>query len=72
MLVVILFAVATYFLVRALQGSGSLPGSGGGGTRPPRAPRGPRTPPRIIAPDDDEDFLRDLDRKRKHPEDPES
>jgi len=25
----------------------------------------------VIGPDDDPDFLRDLDRKRKHPEDPE-
>ncbi|GAB2771893.1 hypothetical protein GCM10027020_26280 [Nocardioides salsibiostraticola] len=72
LLVVILFAVATYFLVRTLQERGAAPGGGQGGTRPRRAPRGPRTPPRIIAPDDDEDFLRDLDRKRKNPDDSDS
>jgi hypothetical protein len=32
--------------------------------RPLRKP-----PPRVVAPDDDEDFLRDLDRKRRRQED---
>ncbi len=68
LLVVILFALATYFLVRVLQERG-LPGGGGGGRPPkPSGPRGPRTPPRIIAPDDDEDFLRNLDKKRRNPD----
>ena len=64
---VILFAVATYFLVRLHPG-----------TRPdaPAAPvaeaEAPTPPPKIVAPDDDEDFLRDLDRKRLNPEDPDS
>lgn len=72
-MVVILFAVATYFLIRMLQERGIAPGDGGqGGTRTPRPPRGPRTPPQIVPPDDDEDFLRDLDRKRrKNPDDSE-
>lgn len=40
---------------------------GGGGKKAAKPiPRGP------VGPDDDEDFLRDLDRKRRHPEDPES
>ena len=40
-----------------------------GVARPVRRPQ-PRPPQRPVAPDDDEDFLRDLDRKRRHPEDP--
>ncbi len=63
LLVVVLFAVATYLLIRVIQRRGILPPSTGRPSRP--APR------RMVAPDDDEDFLRDLDRKRRHPEDPE-
>lgn len=61
---VILFALATYFVVRMLQQRGAAP----------RLPKrsAPKPPPRIVAPDDDEDFLRDLDRKRLKPEDPDS
>ena len=61
LLVVALVAVAVYLVVRAAQ-RGTL--------RPSRPAPTPR--PRQIAPDDDEDFLRDLERKRRHPEDPES
>ena len=65
---VILFAVATYFLVRLMQERGLTPPQ-----RPKLKPkRRPSTPPKMVAPDDDEDFLRDLDRKRLNPEDPES
>ena len=62
----ILFAVATYYVIRVLQQRGALPAKP---TRPSRP-----DPRRAVAPDDDEDFLRDLDRKRKRrePEDPES
>ena len=58
-----LLAVAIYFLVRVVQARGLL----SEGSPPPRRPTRPRRPqkPRIVAPDDDEDFLRDLDRKRK-------
>lgn len=59
LLVVILVAIAVYLAVRAIQRRGIAP--------PPR--RRPE-PPRVIGPDDDPDFLRDLDRKRRHPEDP--
>ena len=59
LLVVILIAIAVYFTVRALDRRGITP-----------APRRPQQPPRVLGPDDDPDFLRDLDRKRKHPEDP--
>jgi hypothetical protein len=61
LLVVVLFAVATYYLIRVIERRGVA--------RPVRRPR-PRPPQRPVAPDDDEDFLRDLDRKRRHPEDP--
>ncbi|WP_220451269.1 hypothetical protein [Nocardioides dongkuii] len=63
LLVMALFALVTYLLVRAIQRRGVLP-----------APRrqAPRPQPRIVAPDDDEEFLRDLERKRRHPEDPET
>ncbi len=61
MLVVIIIAVAVYLVARAVQRRGVTP-----------APR-PRNvaPPRPKGPDDDPDFLRDLDRRRKHPEHPE-
>ena len=63
LLVVVLFAVATYCLIRVIERRGV--------SRPPvrRRPE-PRPEPRPLGPDDDEDFLRDLDRKRRHPEDP--
>ncbi|MCD4524109.1 MULTISPECIES: hypothetical protein [unclassified Nocardioides] len=66
LLVVAIFAVAVYLVTRLAQQRGA-------GTRPtlPRR-RPPAAPPRVIGPDDDEDFLRDLDRKRRHPEDPDA
>jgi hypothetical protein len=62
LMVVVLFAVATYCLVRVIERRGVA--------RPVRRRPQPRTEQRPSAPDDDEDFLRDLDRKRRHPEDP--
>lgn len=62
LLLVIIFAVVVYLTTRAIQRRGVAP-----------APRRPRPePPRVIGPDDDPDFLRDLDRRRKHPEDPDA
>lgn len=63
LLVVALLALATYLVIRMIQrrGIAATPGR-----RPPRPQR------RIVAPDDDEEFLRDLERKRRHPEDPET
>lgn len=58
-----LLALAIYLVVRSVQGRG--------GVVPTRKPPQRRPPARPIAPDDDADFLRDLDRKRKHPDDPE-
>jgi hypothetical protein len=51
LLVVVILAVAIYFTVRVIQRRGLLPDR-----RPEQRPFGP---------DDDPDFLRDLDRKRR-------
>ncbi len=66
LVVVLVFAAVTYLVTRALQERGpddrpNLPR--------PKLPKRPSTPPRAVAPDDDEDFLRDLDRKRLNPPD---
>jgi hypothetical protein len=65
LLVVILVAIAVYLTTRAIQRRGIAPPA-------PRRSRPTQQPPRVVGPDDDPDFLRDLDRKRRHPEDPES
>jgi hypothetical protein len=62
--VVVLFAVATYCLIRVIERRGV--------SRPVHRRPEPRTEHRPVAPDDDEEFLRDLDRKRRHPEDPDT
>jgi hypothetical protein len=62
LLVVILVAVVIYLATRAIQRRGIAPA-------PARRSTQQR---RIIAPDDDPEFLRDLERKRRHPEDPDS
>ncbi|MBU1800830.1 hypothetical protein [Nocardioides sp.] len=62
--VLILFAVATYLLIRVFQQRGLMP-------ERPNLPKR-QAPKRMVAPDDDEDFLRDLDRKRRDPEDPDA
>ncbi len=68
LLVVIVFAAVTYVVVRMLQERGLNPSQ----SRQVRKKRPrPTRPPKMVAPDDDEDFLRDLDRKRLNPEDPE-
>jgi hypothetical protein len=51
----VLMALVVYVLVRVAQRRGLHP--------PPRRPSAP--PPRPHGPDDDPDFLRDLDRKRR-------
>lgn len=58
LLVAIVLGVAIYLLVRVIQRRGIAP------RRPPGS-AGPRQVRRPVAPDDDSDFLRDLDRKKK-------
>ena len=65
LLVVAVFALLVYALMWALERR-RTGGHDGGTGRTPRAPRrGPGPPARQVAPDDDEDFLRWLDRKRR-------
>ena len=66
LLVIIVFAAVTYLVTRALQARGR---GGRSGLPRPKPPKRPSKPPRAVAPDDDEDFLRDLDRKRLNPPD---
>jgi hypothetical protein len=61
LLVVVLVGVAVYLIVRVIQRRGLMP---------PTKPK-PK-PPRPMGPDDDPDFMRDLDKKKKHPEDPDT
>ena len=64
LLVVVLFAALTYAALRVIERR-AAPGG------PSAGPRTRRPAPRPVAPDDDEDFLRWLDRKRpKDPQDP--
>jgi hypothetical protein len=65
LVLVALFALAVYLLVRTLQRGGTGPA-----VRRPSPPSSPTRRP--VAPDDDVEFLRDLDRKRLHPDDPEA
>jgi hypothetical protein len=60
LLVVLLFAALVYALMWTIERRRAL---GGGGRRPRRGR--PRPQPRQVAPDDDEDFLRWLERKRR-------
>ncbi|WP_372736861.1 hypothetical protein [Nocardioides sp.] len=62
LLVLLLFAALTYGLIRVIERRGVA-----GRTARPTKPQPPRRP---VAPDDDVDFLRDLDRKRRQPPDP--
>jgi hypothetical protein len=58
LVLVALLALAIYLVVRTIQRRGVFSDDQ---HKPQRRP---------VAPDDDLDFLRDLDRKRKHPDDP--
>ena len=60
MLVAVLFGILVYLTVRVIERRG---------VRPPQRPQKPQARP--LGPDDDPDFLWDLDRKKRHPEDPE-
>lgn len=61
MIAVALLAAVVYVVLRSIERRRA------GGSPAPGTRRGPRPKPRMVAPDDDEDFLRGLDRKR--PED---
>jgi hypothetical protein len=61
--VVLLFAALTYALIRVIERRG---------VARPTVRRRPKPPTRPVAPDDDEDFLRDLERKRRYPDDPDA
>ncbi|HET7735637.1 MAG TPA: hypothetical protein VFK52_06660 [Nocardioidaceae bacterium] len=63
-LVALLFAVLVYLFVRLIDRRNLGPGRSKG-ARPRGPQQGPGSGRRTIAPDDDEQFLRDLDRKRK-------
>ncbi|UMG93842.1 hypothetical protein [Nocardioides sp. TF02-7] len=65
LLVVAIFALVTYLVTRALQERG---GPGGQPVLP--RPKLPRKPSRPVAPDDDEDFLRELERRRRRAKKP--
>lgn len=65
LLVVILFAALTYGLIRVIERRGVAWRRQGRAQAPRPRPRRP------VAPDDDPDFLRDLDRKKRQPPDPE-
>lgn len=64
LLIVALFALAVYVVTRLAQRRG--------GARPQLPRRRPQPPPRVMGPDDDDEFLRDLDRKRRNPDDPDT
>jgi hypothetical protein len=68
-LLVLLFAAMVYAVMWGLERRRA---GGKGGGRPAgfkRLGRPPAPPPRQVAPDDDEDFLRWLDRKRRKDKD---
>jgi hypothetical protein len=63
----VLLVVAVVVVVLVMRAAGAPPGGGGGSGRGVRAPRRP-TPPRAsrpLAPDDDPEFLRELDRRTR-------
>ncbi|HEY0889184.1 MAG TPA: hypothetical protein VGE38_06185 [Nocardioides sp.] len=73
LLVVMLIAAVTYLTLRVIQRRGVVqPGRPQFRVPPPgRTARRPRPTRGPLGPDDDEEFLRDLDRKRLFPDDPE-
>ena len=67
LLVVVVLGVAVYLVVRLLQRRGPSSFRRGATTRSAPKPKPkPTQPRRPVAPDDDPDFLRDLDRKKRH------
>ena len=64
LIVLVVVVVAVVLLMRAAAASGR-----GGGTPPVRAPRRPRPAARPLAPDDDPEFLRELERRARRDDD---
>jgi hypothetical protein len=62
----VLLVVAVVVVVLVMRAAGAPPGGSGarGGTRPPGSPR-PQHRDRPLAPDDDPEFLRELDRRTR-------
>lgn len=71
LLVVVIFAAVTYLAIRWMQDRGH-------GGPPAQRRSGPRPPTRPVAPDDDDAFLQDLERRKRRehrerrPPDPEA
>ena len=63
-LVVLVIAVAVVVLVMRAAAAAGRPGGGFQAPRPARRPL-PQRPTRPLAPDDDPDFLRELDRRTR-------
>ena len=61
LLVAALFALVVYLTIRVIERRGIRRPGDGGGQREPRRPLGP---------DDDPDFLWNLDKKKRHPDEP--
>lgn len=64
-LVVVVVAVLVYLAVRLIETRGRLFGRGDGGSSAVRRPQPPRRPSGPLGPDDDPDFLRDLNRRSR-------
>jgi hypothetical protein len=62
----VLLVVAVVVVVLVLRAAGAPPGGRGGGVlRTPRRPRPPRATRAPLAPDDDPEFLRELERRTR-------
>src|SRR3954451_15189409 len=58
----VVLVVAVVVVVLVMRAAAAAPS---GGPRAPRAPRSPRRPARLVAPDDDPEFLRELERRTR-------
>jgi hypothetical protein len=70
LLVVVFLAVAIYVVVRLLEQRSGRGGGFGANLPGPFRPNRPNRPGRPIGPDDDPEFLRDLNRRRPKPKPP--
>jgi hypothetical protein len=58
----VVLVVAVVVVVLVMRAAGAAPG---GSPRSPGPPRGRQRPARFVAPDDDPEFLRDLERRTR-------